>query len=112
MLAASRQDRSHGTNNATDNCESSQAVSCESSRSFLSVAAAGIAGLSLPITPTFVLPYKRYASTSLLPLAQEYVDHDQRSYGNVVKNGALPIGYQAPPDQPIDERTKGVRRLF
>ena len=68
------------------------------------VAAVANVGTSLPITPTFILPNKRFASPSLLPLAQEYVDYDQRSYRDVVTRNGLPIGYQGAPGEPIDER--------
>jgi hypothetical protein len=61
--------------------------------------------MCLPIGPTFVLPYKRYASVSILPLARQYVDNDRLSYRQVVKHAAMPIGYSTPQGAPkIDER--------
>ena len=35
-----------------------------------------IVSLLIPITPTFVLPYKRYASSQLLQIANQYLDND------------------------------------
>ncbi len=58
-----------------------------------------------PTCPTFVLPYRRYASTSLLPLARDYLEQDQRSYQQVVAPQGCVIGYVTPPGQEkIDER--------
>jgi hypothetical protein len=67
--------------------------------------AVGIVGACLPITPTFVLPYKRYASSSLLPLAKSYLENDQQSYQRTVEPGGVTIGYVTRKDQSsIDER--------
>lgn len=53
--------------------------------------------------PPFVLPYRRYAC--LLPLAREYLEHDQRSYQQVVAPGRRAIGYVTRAEQQqIDER--------
>lgn len=61
--------------------------------------------MSLPITPIFVLPYKRYASFSLLPLARTYLDNDRESYESCVKNRGMVRGYVTPDGQEtIDER--------
>ena len=58
-----------------------------------------------PICPTFVLPYRRYASTSLLPLAREYLEQDRPSYQRIVAPRQCVMGYVTPPDQDvIDER--------
>lgn len=72
---------------------------------FSSAGSVSAAGSSLPIRPTFVLPYRRYASTSVLPLAEEYLEHDERSLQDVVAPHGRVIGYVTPPGQPqIDER--------
>ena len=60
--------------------------------------------MCLPITPTFVLPYKRYASSSLLPLAKQYLDNDRQSYQKTVAPQGLVIGYITPEGAKIDER--------
>ena len=58
-----------------------------------------------PICPTFLLPYRRYASTSLLPLARDYLEQDRLSYQRAVAPRGRVIGYVTPPDQEkIDER--------
>lgn len=55
--------------------------------------------------PDFLLPYRRYASTSLLPLARDYLERDALSYeGSVAPQGRV-RGYVTPSDQEkIDER--------
>jgi hypothetical protein len=59
----------------------------------------------LPIIPTFVLPYKRYAGPTLLHLAATYVENDRQSYRKTTKPGNRVIGYVTPPDAScIDER--------
>ena len=60
--------------------------------------------MCLPITPTFVLPYKRYASSSLLPLAKQYLDNARQSYQKTVAPQGPVIGYTTPAGAPIDER--------
>jgi hypothetical protein len=61
--------------------------------------------MCLPIGPTFVLPYRRYASTSLLPLARDYVEQDRLSLQRVVAPQGRVLGYVTPPGQKkIDER--------
>jgi len=58
-----------------------------------------------PTCPTFVLPHRRYASTSLLPLAREYLEQDPRSYQQIVAPQRCVMGYVTPPDEDvIDER--------
>lgn len=58
-----------------------------------------------PICPTFLLPYRRYASTSLLPLARDYLQQDRLSYQQAVAPGGRVIGYVTPRgQQKIDER--------
>lgn len=61
-------------------------------------------GWCLPICPTFLLPYRRYASTSLLSLARDYVEQDRLSYQQAVTPGGRVIGYQTPAGHKIDER--------
>ena len=59
----------------------------------------------LPITPTFVLPYKRYAGPTLLHLAWTYLENDRQSYRQTVCPGGRVTGYQTPPGaSKIDER--------
>lgn len=58
-----------------------------------------------PICPTFLLPYRRYASLSLLPLARDYLQQDRLSYQRAVAPQGRLIGYLTPPGQnKIDER--------
>jgi hypothetical protein len=55
--------------------------------------------------PSFILPYRRYASLSLLPMAHDYLQQDQLSYQRAVAPGGRVIGYVTPPEQKqIDER--------
>lgn len=62
-------------------------------------------GTCSPICPTFLLPYRRYASVSLLPLARDYLEQDRLSYQRTVAPGGRTIGYVTPPGQKkIDER--------
>jgi hypothetical protein len=57
------------------------------------------------ICRAFLLPYRRYASLSLLPLARDYLQQDRLSYQRAVAPGGRPIGYVTPPGQEkIDER--------
>ena len=66
-----------------------------------------------PITPTFVLPYKRYASTSLIPLAKTYLDEDDQSYQSCVTHKKMRCGYVTPPGQErIDERALNRSTLW
>ena len=59
----------------------------------------------LPTCPTFLLPYRRYASTSLMPLARDYLEQDRLSYQRAVTPRGRVIGYVTPADQSkIDER--------
>jgi len=61
--------------------------------------------MCLPIIPTFVLPYKRYAGPTLLYLAATYVENDRQSYRQTTKPGKRVIGYVTPPGaSAIDER--------
>ena len=63
------------------------------------------AGTCSPITPTFVLPYKRYAGPTLLHLAWGYLENDRQSYRQTVSPGGRVTGYQTPPGAAkIDER--------
>ena len=64
-----------------------------------------IVGTCLPIIPTFVLPYKRYAGPTLLSLAAGYVENEKQSYRQTASPGARATGYQTPPQtEAIDER--------
>jgi hypothetical protein len=62
-------------------------------------------GTCLPITPTFVLPYKRYAGPTLLHLSASYLEHDRQSYRRTVRPHGRVTGYQTPAgESTIDER--------
>jgi hypothetical protein len=51
------------------------------------------------------LPYRRYASLSLLPLARAYLEQDRLSLQQAVAPGGRVRGYVTPPGQEkIDER--------
>jgi hypothetical protein len=64
------------------------------------------------ICPTFVLPYRRYASISLLPLAREYLEQDKLSLQQVVAPQGR-IGYVSGGDQQqIDERALNRSTLW
>jgi len=64
------------------------------------------------ICPTFVLPYQRYASSSLLPLANEYLEQDELSLQRAVAPQGR-IGYVSPGNQqPIDERALNRSTLW
>lgn len=61
--------------------------------------------MSSPTCPTFLLPYRRYASTYLIVLARNYLEQDQLSYERAVRPEGRVIGYVTPPgQQKIDER--------
>lgn len=63
--------------------------------------------MSLPIIPTFVLPYKRYATPSLFELARSFLENDQQSYRQTVRPGSMIIGYgTAPLSEPPEEGKK------
>ena len=69
------------------------------------VGGVAIVATCLPIIPTFVLPYKRYAGPTLLSLAAGYVEKDRQSYRQTAKPGNRIIGYVTPPGAArIDER--------
>lgn len=58
-----------------------------------------------PTCPTFLLPYRRYASVSLMPLARDYLEQDGLSYQQVVAPRGCVRGYVTPAgQQQIDER--------
>jgi hypothetical protein len=64
-------------------------------------AAADVVGL-LPTTPTFVLPYKRFATPCLVTLARQYLDDHQATYRSVVRHARCLIGY------PVEACTKSA----
>lgn len=70
--------------------------------------------MCLPITPTFVLPYKRYAIFSLLPLARKYLEEDRSSYASCVsKAKGVVRGYVTPSGQAAtDERALNRSTLW
>jgi hypothetical protein len=47
----------------------------------------------LPTTPTFVLPYKRFAAPCLLALATQYLHEHRTTYRSVVRHARCLIGY-------------------
>jgi len=51
-----------------------------------------VVGLS-PTTPTFVLPYKRFAAPCLLALARQYLHEHRTTYRSVVRHAHCLIGY-------------------
>jgi hypothetical protein len=88
-----------------ERCASSSSSPSTSSRSSSLAGGARSAGISSLICPTFVLPYRRYASLSLLPLARSYLEQDGLSYQQAVAPGGRVLGYVTPPGQEeIDER--------
>ena len=60
----------------------------------------------LPIIPTFVLPYKRYAGPTLLSRAVDYVENSATTYRQTVIHDGSTTGYVRPPGSSagIDER--------
>jgi hypothetical protein len=46
-----------------------------------------------PTTPTFVLPYKRFAAPCLLALAGQYLHEHRATYRSVVRHACCLIGY-------------------
>lgn len=52
-----------------------------------------------PTCPTFALPYRRYATSSLLLLARDYLEQDGLSYQKAVAPGGPVIGYVTPAGQ-------------
>ena len=52
------------------------------------------ASIPLPITPIFVLPYKRFAANQLLHLANRYLDTDQFSLRQATSFQGKSIGYE------------------
>jgi hypothetical protein len=62
--------------------------------------------------PTFVLPYKRYAASSLLALVEEYVEQDDASYRSTVRDAVAdrkdyltPDGKHLPGDHGLHHST-------
>ena len=68
------------------------------------VGSATSADSSLPITPTFVLPYKRYAGPTLLHVAARYVEEDRQTYRGITTPHGVPIGYVTPAGATAEER--------
>jgi hypothetical protein len=63
--------------------------------------------------PDFVLPYRRYVLSSLLPLAAEYLENEGKSYRAIVAPNNVVTGYTTPPGQAkIDERALDATTLF
>lgn len=57
----------------------------------------------LPTTPTFVLPYKRFATPDLLARARRYLEESRLSYRQTVRHNRCRIGYPLPaPTPPAD----------
>jgi hypothetical protein len=53
------------------------------------------ASTPLPITPIFVLPYKRFAASQLIQLANLYLDSEQLSVRQATSCQGKPIGYES-----------------
>ena len=66
----------------------------------------------LPITPTFVLPYKRYACPTLLDRSLSYLEIDRQSYRSAARDSRPVIGYQTAPGKPIDERALDATTIW
>jgi hypothetical protein len=61
--------------------------------------------MASPTCLTFLLPYRRYASPSLLPLARDYLERDRTSCQQLVAPRGRVIGYVTPPGQDqVEER--------
>ncbi len=65
----------------------------------------------LPTTPTFVLPYKRFAAPCLLALAGQYLHEHRATYRSTVRHASCLIGYpirrrdaQSNPTETTDEQ--------
>ena len=56
---------------------------------------APFASTPLPITPIFVLPYKRFAVIQLIEFAKEYLGSDQLSLRLATSSQGKPIGYES-----------------
>ena len=56
---------------------------------------ASFASTPLPITPIFVLPYKRFAANQLIHLASRYLDADRLSVRKATAFRGKPIGYES-----------------
>jgi len=67
---------------------------------------------SIPITPTFVLPYKRYASTQLLQLASHYLDNDQISLRDTTSSRGNCWVYRDSPEASALSHTTLYRMLL
>ncbi|MFC1757205.1 hypothetical protein ACFL2H_00340 [Planctomycetota bacterium] len=106
FVRVAKQLNSNVTSCVDGSCGCSSGMWFKSWRSSWRVGVANLVGTCLPITPIFVLPYKRYASWSLLPLARAYLDNDRTSYESCVRNSrGMVRGYVTPPGETrIDER--------
>ena len=62
------------------------------------------AATCLPITPTFVLPYKRYAGPTLLHLAASYVESDKASYREIASPNGRRRTYRSAPGTPAMDK--------
>jgi hypothetical protein len=71
-----------------------------------------IASALLPTTPTFVLPYKRYASTHLIQLASSYLDDDQLTLRAAVSSHRQAIVYPNCPNASALSHTTLYRWLL
>jgi len=56
---------------------------------------APFASTPLPITPIFVVPYKRFASNQFIPLANQYLNSDSLSLRQVSSVRGNSIGYES-----------------
>ncbi len=72
-------------------------ASCVSRSGLLGGDAGDVVGAS-PTTPTFVLPYKRFAAPCLLALATRYLNEPRTTYRSAVRRNRCLIGY------PLEQR--------
>ncbi len=103
--AAAKWDASHHTSFAVGACDWWSTTRSCASRCGWPAGGAVSAATSLPITPTFVLPYKRYAGPTLLSLAAGYLENDRQTYRETASPGGRARAYQTPPGTPaLDAR--------
>jgi hypothetical protein len=57
----------------------------------------------LPTTPTFVLPYKRFATPCLLTRAEDYLQDPAITYRKTVRHERRVIAYTRPPQRTVSK---------
>lgn len=63
-----------------------------------------------PTTPTFVLPYKRFATPCLLSRAQQYLDQPRVTYRQSVRHDRCLIGYPLSASNPSGASSPNVNQ--